>query len=162
MTARVRVFARAKPADKLEIVKSLQRQGLVCAMSLWVLTDDNFTSIVKAVEKGRAIYSGIQKFVAFIMSVHIAEAGENVRAYICRSFSEPVWVDLCTNSVMQRAVLMAQVAMLCAVLIPFFSTDILGLDGLHIGWWGWLFSLVGPAATLVLCELCKLLTKHLR
>ena len=26
------------------------------------------------VEKGRAIYSGIQKFVAFIMSVHIAEA----------------------------------------------------------------------------------------
>lgn len=31
---RVRVFARAKPADKLEIVKSLQRQGLVCAMHL--------------------------------------------------------------------------------------------------------------------------------
>ena len=42
--------------------------------SLRVLTDDNFTSIVKAVEKGRAIYAGIQKFVAFIMSVHIAEA----------------------------------------------------------------------------------------
>lgn len=319
MTSRVRVFARAKPADKLEIVKSLQRQGLVCAMTgdgvndapalhearigvamglqgtevakgaaEMVLTDDNFTSIVKAVEKGRAIYAGIQKFVAFIMSVHIAEViqiffcvvvsmplmrtplqilflilvtdlppsialgmepgernileqpprpkeepivlgwmwisiclnglilsvviigvyvvslqhylgvvflsdilekkkgtpseaeihdidmnlskartvafislvfCENVRAYICRSFSEPVWVDLCTNSVMQRAVLMAQVAMLCAVLIPFFSTDILGLDGLHIGWWGWLFSLVGPAATLVLCELSKLLTK---
>ena len=34
MTMRVRVFARAKPADKLEIVKSLQRQGLVCAMHL--------------------------------------------------------------------------------------------------------------------------------
>ena len=44
--------------------------------SLRVLTDDNFTSIVKAVEKGRAIYAGIQKFVAFIMSVHIAEAGD--------------------------------------------------------------------------------------
>ena len=39
-----------------------------------MLTDDNFCSIVNAVEKGRAIYSGIQKFVAFIMSVHIAEA----------------------------------------------------------------------------------------
>jgi hypothetical protein len=25
------------------------------------------------VEKGRSIYAGIQKFVAFIMSVHIAE-----------------------------------------------------------------------------------------
>ena len=34
MTMRVRVFARAKPADKLEIVKSLQPQGLVCAMHL--------------------------------------------------------------------------------------------------------------------------------
>ena len=33
--------------------------------------------------------------------------------------------------------------MLCAVLIPFFSDEILGLDGLHIGLWGWLFSLVG-------------------
>ena len=38
-----------------------------------VLTDDNFSSIVKAVEKGRVIYAGIQKFVAFIMSVHIGE-----------------------------------------------------------------------------------------
>ena len=28
------------------------------------------------VEKGRSIYAGIQKFVAFIMSVHIAEARE--------------------------------------------------------------------------------------
>ena len=38
---------------------------------------------------------------------------------------------------------MFEVAMLCAVLIPFFSDEILGLDGLHIGLWGWLFSLVG-------------------
>merc|ERR1712060_1032441 len=38
-----------------------------------ILRDDNFASIVEAVKKGRIIYSGIQKFVAFIMSVHIAE-----------------------------------------------------------------------------------------
>merc|ERR1711862_714773 len=98
------VFARAKPEDKLVIVESLQRQGLVSAMtgdgvndapalkqadigvamgiqgtevakgaSDMILTDDNFCSIVGAVEKGRVIYAGIQKFVAFIMSVHIAE-----------------------------------------------------------------------------------------
>lgn len=32
------------------------------------------------VEKGRSIYAGIQKFVAFIMSVHIAEARLKKRA----------------------------------------------------------------------------------
>lgn len=104
VTAGARVFARAKPEDKLKIVQSLQRQGLVSAMTGdgvndapalsaadigvamgiqgtevakgaadMVLTDDNFCSIVGAVEKGRVIYAGIQRFVAFIMSVHIAE-----------------------------------------------------------------------------------------
>ena len=33
LTASTSVFARAKPEDKLEIVKSLQRQGWVCAMT---------------------------------------------------------------------------------------------------------------------------------
>merc|ERR1711998_499876 len=104
LTKQARVFARAQPEDKLQIVHSLQLQGLVCAMtgdgvndapalkasdigvamgiqgtdvakgaSDVILTDDNFCSIVGAVEKGRVIYAGIQKFVAFIMSVHIAE-----------------------------------------------------------------------------------------
>jgi len=111
MTKRVRCFARAKPEDKLMIVKSLQRQGFVCAMTgdgvndapalneamigvamgeagtevakgaaEMVLQDDNFTRIVDAVEKGRVIYAGIQKFVAFIMSVHIAEV---VQIFVC-------------------------------------------------------------------------------
>merc|ERR1719443_1244047 len=104
LTRQARVFARAQPEDKLQIVHSLQRQGMVCAMtgdgvndapalkqsdigvamgiqgtdvakgaSEMILTDDNFVSIVSAVEKGRVIYSGIQKFVAFILSVHFAE-----------------------------------------------------------------------------------------
>merc|ERR1719301_163612 len=111
LTNRTKVFARAKPEDKLEIVKSLQRQGLVCAMTGdgvndapalnkadigvamgiqgtevakgaadMILKDDNFCSIVTAVEKGRVIYSGIQKFVAFIMSVHI---GEVLQIFAC-------------------------------------------------------------------------------
>eukprot|EP00929_Paragymnodinium_shiwhaense_P030794 TRINITY_DN17386_c0_g2_i1.p1 TRINITY_DN17386_c0_g2~~TRINITY_DN17386_c0_g2_i1.p1 ORF type:complete len:1094 (-),score=238.22 TRINITY_DN17386_c0_g2_i1:586-3867(-) len=118
LTAKTKVFARAKPEDKLQIVKSLQRQGLVAAMtgdgvndapalhqsdigvamniqgtevakgaSDMVLTDDNFVSIVAAVEKGRQIYAGIQKFVAFIMSVHIAEV---VQIFMCIVLGIPV------------------------------------------------------------------------
>jgi len=118
MTARTNVFARAKPEDKLEIVKSLQRQGWVCAMtgdgvndapalqradigvamglegtevakgaSDMVLTDDNFCSIVKAIEQGRIIYAGIQKFVSFIMSVHFAEV---MQIFLCIVTKIPV------------------------------------------------------------------------
>eukprot|EP00435_Cladocopium_sp_Y103_P010272 s1159_g2.t1 len=123
ITRATRVFARAKPEDwvlrdKLEIVKSIQRQGQVAAMTGdgvndapalnqadigvamgiqgtevakgaadMVLTDDNFCSIVNAVEKGRAIYAGIQKFVAFIMSVHIAEV---MQIFICIVVGIPV------------------------------------------------------------------------
>merc|ERR1719262_1654644 len=45
-----------------------------------VLTNDDFPSIVTAVEKGRVIYAGIQQFVAFIMSVHIAEV---IQIFVC-------------------------------------------------------------------------------
>merc|ERR1719329_1420315 len=118
MTARVKVFARAQPEDKLEIVKSLQRQDCVCAMTGdgvndapalkradigvamgiqgtevakgaadMILMDDNFATIVIAVEKGRIIYAGIQKFVAFIMSVHIAEV---LQIFVCVIIGMPL------------------------------------------------------------------------
>lgn len=104
ITSRTLVFARAKPEDKIEIVKSLQRQGLIAAMtgdgvndaaalkeadigvamgisgtevakgaSDMILMDDNFCSIVAAVEKGRVIYANIQKFVMFLLSTNIGE-----------------------------------------------------------------------------------------
>jgi len=38
-----------------------------------VLTDDNYTSIVSAVEQGRVIYSNIRKFVFFLLSCNTAE-----------------------------------------------------------------------------------------
>lgn len=98
------VYARAKPQDKITIVRSLQRQGNICSMtgdgvndapalkqadigvamgitgtdvakaaSAMVLLDDNFCSIVGAIEQGRIIYSNIQKFVFFLVSCNIAE-----------------------------------------------------------------------------------------
>merc|ERR1711977_597413 len=318
LTKQARVFARAQPEDELQIVHSLQRQGLVCAMtgdgvndapalkasdigvamgiqgtevakgaSDVILTDDNFCSIVGAVEKGRVIYAGIQKFVAFIMSVHIAEilqilicivgampvmrtplqilflilvtdlapsialglepgqrgimkerprpkkqpillpwmwlvtiinsiilAGvimavytwaldhyvdeldvneimtdvraeeevgsewtvdqlekartvafislvwsEAVRAYVSRSFDRPFFQDFLSNAQMQKAILMAQVALIVAVFLPGLSDAVLGLRGASIGMEGWGVAALGALATLLLCELYKFLSR---
>jgi len=38
-----------------------------------VLTDDNYASIVSAVEQGRVIYSNIRKFVYYLLSCNVAE-----------------------------------------------------------------------------------------
>lgn len=38
-----------------------------------VLTDDNFSSIVKAVEEGRTIYSNIQKSITYLLSGNLSE-----------------------------------------------------------------------------------------
>jgi Ca2+-transporting ATPase len=38
-----------------------------------VLTDDNYASIVSAVEQGRVIYNNIRKFVFFLLSSNVAE-----------------------------------------------------------------------------------------
>merc|ERR1711976_337898 len=92
--------------------------------------------------------------VAFISLVY----SENIRAYIARSFDKPFWVNLCGNKEMLKAIILAQLALYIAVLVPGVSDKILGLRGLDIGGWGWAVSLVGPVATVVLCELAKIIT----
>merc|ERR1712038_1195976 len=93
--------------------------------------------------------------VAFISLVW----SENVRSYVSRSFDQPVWVNLWGNREMQKAIVLAQICLYVAVLCPGFSDLILKLRGIQVGLTGWLLALVGPVGCVVLCEICKLLTK---
>ena len=97
------VFARIRPQDKLRIVRALQAQGHVIAMigdgvndapalkranigvvvssatdvaketADLILLDNNFRTVVAAVEEGRIIFENIRKVVAYTLSNSFAE-----------------------------------------------------------------------------------------
>ncbi|AEE91571.1 Calcium-transporting ATPase [Tepidanaerobacter acetatoxydans Re1] len=68
-----------------------------------ILTDDNFASIVSAVEEGRVIYSNIRKFIFFLLSCNIAEI---LIIFVAMLFGLPVplkpiqllWLNLLTDA----------------------------------------------------------------
>src|SRR6185503_12708024 len=63
------VVGRVAPEHKVLLADTLKKKGEVVAMTggRMILSDDNFATIVFAVEQGRKIYDNLTKYIRFVL-----------------------------------------------------------------------------------------------